>query len=189
MKRTPEERVASGQFASASELMREAFRTWQRQQDEHEERLLSIRARIQKSIDDPRPSIPIPDVFENLKKSMNKFESSFLKSKQIVFRPEAEVDVVALYKNIADSGGSFNVSFRFTERLRDACYTLADFSERGRLHDDIMEDLRIIVLERKTVIAYFVKGNSVIINNIFHGGRDWEAILLNGEELKWPPKE
>ena len=61
MKRTLEERVASGQFASASELMREAFRTWQRQQDEHEERLASIRARIQKSIDDPRPSLSLEE--------------------------------------------------------------------------------------------------------------------------------
>ncbi len=68
MKRTLEERVASGQFASASELMREAFRTWQRQQDEHEERLVSIRARIQKSIDDPRPSIPADEVFDSLRK-------------------------------------------------------------------------------------------------------------------------
>ena len=59
MKKTLEERVASGQFASASELMREAFRTWQRQQDEHEERLAAIRARIQKSLDDPRPAISL----------------------------------------------------------------------------------------------------------------------------------
>jgi antitoxin ParD1/3/4 len=68
MKRTLEERVASGQFASASELMREAFRTWQRQQDEHDERLVSIRARVQKSIDDPRPSVPAEDVFDRLTK-------------------------------------------------------------------------------------------------------------------------
>ena len=68
MKRTLGERVASGQFASASELMREAFRTWQRQQDEHDERLASIRARIQKSIDDPRPSIPAEEVFDSLRK-------------------------------------------------------------------------------------------------------------------------
>ena len=68
MKRVLDERVASGQFASASELMREAFRTWQRQQDEHEERLASIRARIQKSVDDPRPSIPAEEVFDRLKK-------------------------------------------------------------------------------------------------------------------------
>lgn len=61
MKRVLEERVASGQFASASELMREAFRTWQRQQDEHEERLASLRARVQKSIEDPRPSLTLEE--------------------------------------------------------------------------------------------------------------------------------
>ena len=61
MKRVLEERVASGQFASASELMREAFRTWQRQQDEHEERLASLRGRVQKSIDDPRPSLTLEE--------------------------------------------------------------------------------------------------------------------------------
>ena len=112
-----------------------------------------------------------------------------MKSKHLVFRPEAEADLVALYKYIADASGSFNVAFNFTERLRAACYALVDFSERGRLRDDIMEGLRIIVVERKTVVAYFVKGDSVIINNIFHGGRNWETILLNSEELSSPPKE
>ena len=67
MKRVLEERVASGQFASASELMREAFRTWQQKQDEHQERLAAIRARIQRSIDDPRPSISVDEVFGRLK--------------------------------------------------------------------------------------------------------------------------
>lgn len=62
MKRVLEDRVASGQFASVSELMREAFRTWQRQQDEHDERLASIRTRIQASLDDPRPSLSIDEV-------------------------------------------------------------------------------------------------------------------------------
>jgi len=67
MKRTLEERVASGQFASASELIREALRVWQKLEDEHQERLASIRARIQKSIDDPRPGIPAEEVFGRLK--------------------------------------------------------------------------------------------------------------------------
>ena len=68
MKRVLEERVASGEFASASELMREAFRTWQKQQDEHQARVAEIRARIQHSLGDPRPSVPAKDVFENLQK-------------------------------------------------------------------------------------------------------------------------
>ena len=72
MKRVLEERVASGQFASASELMREAFRTWQRQQDVHEERLASLRARIDRSMNDPKLSIPAEEVFNRLKKMHEK---------------------------------------------------------------------------------------------------------------------
>ena len=61
MKRVLEERVASGEFASASELMREAFRTWQKQQDEHQAHVAEIRARIQQSLDDPRPSLSLEE--------------------------------------------------------------------------------------------------------------------------------
>jgi toxin ParE1/3/4 len=110
-----------------------------------------------------------------------------LKSKQIVFRPEAEADLVALYQYIADASGNFNVAFNFTEPLRAACYTLADFSERGRPRNDIVEGLRIIIVERTTVIAYFVKGDRVIINNIFHGGRDWEVLI--SDTTDWIIKE
>ena len=72
MKRVLEERVASGQFASASELMREAFRTWQQKQDEHDEQIVSIRTRIQKSIDDPRPSLSIDEVRANFARHVAK---------------------------------------------------------------------------------------------------------------------
>ena len=68
MNRLIKQRVAAGDFASSSELIREALRVWQKREDEHQERLVSIRARIQKSIDDPRPSIPAEEVFDGLKK-------------------------------------------------------------------------------------------------------------------------
>ena len=68
MNRIIKQRVEAGDFASSSELIREALRVWQKQEDEHQERLASIRARIQRSIDDPRPSIPAEEVFDRLKK-------------------------------------------------------------------------------------------------------------------------
>jgi toxin ParE1/3/4 len=108
-----------------------------------------------------------------------------LKSKRLVFRPAAEGDLVELYTYIAEASGNAHVAFSFIERLRAACFTLADFSERGAARNDIKEGLRIIIHERKTVIAYFVKGDSVMINNIFHAGRDWEAALLGGDN---PPR-
>ena len=67
MNRIIKQRVEAGDFASSSELIREALRVWQKREDEHQERLASVRARIQKSLDDPRPSVPAEEVFDRLK--------------------------------------------------------------------------------------------------------------------------
>ena len=104
-----------------------------------------------------------------------------MKNKRLVFRDEAETELVALYKYIAQSSGSFYVAFSFTERLREAGFKLVDFPERGAPRDDIRTGLRILSIERKTVITYFVRGDEVIISNIFHGGRDWEAFFLDNK--------
>lgn len=47
--------VESGRFASASEVIRDAMRVWQLREQEHEEVIASIRARVQASLDDKRP--------------------------------------------------------------------------------------------------------------------------------------
>ena len=86
---------------------------------------------------------------------------------------------MALYSYIAQASGSFHIAFSFTERLRNACFKLVDFPDRCAPRDDIKTGLRILAIERKTVITYFVKGDDVIISNIFHGGRDWEAFFLD----------
>jgi antitoxin ParD1/3/4 len=56
MLRLIREKVESGAYASTSELIREALHTWQ-QQEEHDERIASIRARLRKSTKDPRPDL------------------------------------------------------------------------------------------------------------------------------------
>jgi antitoxin ParD1/3/4 len=61
MNRIIKQRVAAGDFASSSELIREALRVWQKREEEHQEHLASIRARIQNSIGDPRPSISLDE--------------------------------------------------------------------------------------------------------------------------------
>jgi len=43
--------------------------------------------------------------------------------------------------------------------------------------DDIKAGPRIPSIERKPVIAYFVKGDDVVFSNILNGGRDWEAFF------------
>lgn len=67
MNRMIKQRVEQGDFGSTSELIREALRVWQKREEEHQENLKAIRARLQASMDDPRPSVPVEDVFERLK--------------------------------------------------------------------------------------------------------------------------
>ncbi|OWK21509.1 CopG family transcriptional regulator [Mesorhizobium amorphae CCBAU 01583] len=51
------ESVEAAEFATTSEAMRHAVRVWQRQRLEDAERLAAIRARVRRSLDDPRPSL------------------------------------------------------------------------------------------------------------------------------------
>jgi len=51
------ESVAAGEYASTSEALRDAVRLWQRDRQEHAERLAAIRARVRRSLADPRPDL------------------------------------------------------------------------------------------------------------------------------------
>ncbi|MGV4795948.1 ribbon-helix-helix domain-containing protein [Rhizobium sp. F40D2] len=57
MLRSVRDTVEAGEFATTSEAMRDAVRVWQRQRLEDAERLNAMRARIRRSLDDPRPSL------------------------------------------------------------------------------------------------------------------------------------
>jgi antitoxin ParD1/3/4 len=57
MARLIREKVESGSFGSASEVIRAALRAFQREEEEHAERIASIRARIEASVEDPRPNL------------------------------------------------------------------------------------------------------------------------------------
>lgn len=58
--------VASGEYASTSEALRDAVRIWQRERQEHAERMAAIRQRVKVSADDPRPSVSADEVMTRL---------------------------------------------------------------------------------------------------------------------------
>jgi antitoxin ParD1/3/4 len=68
MMRAIRKSVESGEFASTSEVVRDALRAWQRERRERAERLAAIRARICRSLDDRRPAVPIDEVFDHIEK-------------------------------------------------------------------------------------------------------------------------
>lgn len=55
--RAVRESVEAGEYASTSDVLRDAVRLWQRQRREDAERLEVIRTRIRRSLDDPRPDL------------------------------------------------------------------------------------------------------------------------------------
>jgi antitoxin ParD1/3/4 len=66
MVRTIKGKVEAGAYASTSEVIREAVRVWQRQEEEHSERLAAIRVRVQRALADTRPDVPLAEAFDRL---------------------------------------------------------------------------------------------------------------------------
>lgn len=60
--RAVRESVEAGTYASTSEALTDAVRVWQRQRLEDAEHLDAIRARIRRSLDDPRPDLSSEEV-------------------------------------------------------------------------------------------------------------------------------
>jgi antitoxin ParD1/3/4 len=60
--------VEAGEYASPSEALRDAVRVWLRQRVEDAERLNAIRARVRRSLDDPRPDLSFEKVDSRLAK-------------------------------------------------------------------------------------------------------------------------
>lgn len=93
----------------------------------------------------------------------------------IVYTPEAEAQLVDLYRYIAAKASTATAS-RFTAAIVDRCEALSAFPERGAPRFDVRPDLRTLPFRRVT-ITYAVKDAEVIIIGIFYGGQDYESIL------------
>ena len=96
--------------------------------------------------------------------------------RKVVFRPQAEADLIALYEYIAHQS-SISIAGNYLDRIEKACMGLATFPERGRRRDDILPGLRTIGFERRVTIAFRVLKTRVEIVTIAYGGRDFEGAL------------
>lgn len=67
------EKVEDGSFGSASEVIRAALRAFQRDEEEHAERLAAIKARIMASVEDTRPNLSSAQVRANLKRIADQY--------------------------------------------------------------------------------------------------------------------
>lgn len=101
-----------------------------------------------------------------------------MKRYEVIFRPQAADDLLALYHYIADQAG-LTVAGGYIDRIEAACLSLETFPERGTRRDDIRSGLRTMGFERRATIVFRVGENEVTILRIFYGGRDFELLLRN----------
>lgn len=100
---------------------------------------------------------------------------------RVVFSPEAEDQLAALYRYIA-AAASPDIAARYTEAIVCYCESLRTFPHRGTRRDDVRPSLRIINYKKRAVIAFAVEAELVSIIGMFYGGQDYETILQDDSE-------
>lgn len=99
-----------------------------------------------------------------------------MKTYSVVFTPEAEEQLVELYRYIEENA-SAEIALRYTSAIVERCESLGMLPQRGTPRDDIRPGLRTTTYKRRTVIAYSVEADWVSVIGVFHGGRDYESEL------------
>lgn len=94
----------------------------------------------------------------------------------IVFTPEAEEQLAAIYRYIATAASPV-IAERYTGAIISYCEGLSTFPQRSIRHDDIRPGLHVTNNKKRTVIAYTVEAERVSIIGVFYGGQDYETAL------------
>ena len=97
-------------------------------------------------------------------------------SYRIVFTPEAEEQLAALYRYISEAA-SPDIAAQYTEAIVSYCESLRTFPHRGTMRDDVRPGLRITNYKKRAVIAFDVDAELVSIIGVFYGGQNYETIL------------
>jgi toxin ParE1/3/4 len=95
---------------------------------------------------------------------------------QVIFTPLAERHIDKLHEYITTHSSEERAD-GYIRRIVNFCNGLATFPLRGMQRDDILPGLRVTGFGRRVNIAFVVTADTVLIEGIFYGGRDYEAVL------------
>ena len=98
------------------------------------------------------------------------------KTYRVLFSPESEAQLAALYRYIA-AAGSPQTALDYTEAIVVTCESLTNFPERGVRRDDVRPGLRTTHHRGQVVIAYAIIDDDVHILGIYYGGQDYESLI------------
>jgi toxin ParE1/3/4 len=94
----------------------------------------------------------------------------------VVYTPEAEEQLAALYRYIKDAA-SPEIALRYTSAIVAHCEGFRELPRRAVRRDDIRPGLHITNYKGRAVIAFTVDAAQVSIIGVFYGGRDYETML------------
>lgn len=94
----------------------------------------------------------------------------------VVFTPEAQEQLVALYRYIA-TAASPEIAERYVSAIVTYCESMKSFPLRGNCRDDIRPGLRTTHYKKRAVIAFDVDAEQVSIIGVYYGGQDYERVL------------
>ena len=100
-----------------------------------------------------------------------------MKAYGVTFRGAAQRDLKAIFDYVLERSGSRQTAMLYLKRLRDRCRRIGDAPFGGVARPDLGADLRLAVFERNIVILYRVEAETILITNIFSGGRDYETLM------------
>lgn len=100
----------------------------------------------------------------------------------VVYAPEAEAQLVALYFQIS-AAASPEIAANFTSAIAEQCESLKTFPMRGARRNDIRLGLRVFGFRRRVSIAFDVINNTVTVLGIFYGGQNFEAAFNESQHL------
>lgn len=97
--------------------------------------------------------------------------------------PDAIRELEAIYRDLSEKSGPPERAWAFVEELRRKCRELETAHLHGQQRSDLMENLRLLPLDKKAVAAFLVDAETqaVLILNIFYGSRDYEALITASE--------
>lgn len=88
----------------------------------------------------------------------------------VTFTPEAEQQIVDLHRYITKQS-SRAVADAFIDSLLEYLDGFSTFPERGNKRDDIRQGLRVTHFRHRTIIAFAVDNDRVLVAGIYHGGQ------------------
>ncbi|WP_319759279.1 type II toxin-antitoxin system RelE/ParE family toxin [Maridesulfovibrio sp.] len=103
-------------------------------------------------------------------------------SYSVIFSPEAEEQLVGLYRYVAKAASS-ETAKEFTDAIIKHCEELKSFPQRGTLREDIRPGLRITHFKKRTIIAFAIMDENVVILSIYYGGQNFEEKLNDDAQL------